>query len=94
MTTKYNYAAFKTHLTTNPKWIARGLQVLHAKDVDVELLVDDAVRLNYMVNQLAFAKDKKLPWTLDSEYGKEAVKFVTRYAPGIYRFYVRERTTP
>lgn len=92
MTLKYNYTAFKNHLTTNPRWIARGLQVLSDGIPGVELSEAEELSVNYMVRQLAFATGGGLPWTLTNQNGKDAAEFVARHALSIYRHYLKVHT--
>lgn len=89
MTTVYIYQDFKQHLKTNPKWIARGLCVLKNGIPGTNLLDGDIPKIKVMVNQLAYATDGRLPWTLDSAEGRRAVLMVLRYAPAIYNYYVQ-----
>ena len=90
MITKYNYCDFKPKLTTNPKWIARGLQILDKGIPGAKLLASEKLSISVMVNQLAFGRNGGLPWTLDSTSGADAVLLVTRHAHAIYNYYVQE----
>ena len=91
MITKYNYCDFKPKLTTNPKWIARGLQILDKGIPGVKLTPSEKLIISVMVNQLAFGRNGGLPWTLDSTSGADAVLLVTRHAPAIYNYYIQSR---
>jgi len=106
MIPKYTYSDFKRKLCSNPKWIARGLSILNdgipaAGPAAGKLLDSEELSIRVMVRQLAFAMDGGLPWTLDSNEGKDAILLVRRHAPAIYNYYVqlhrvirdREKTT-
>jgi len=75
---------------TNPKWIARGLQILDKGIPAAKLLDPEKLSISIMVNQLAFGRNGGLPWTLDSHEGVDAILLVTRHAPAIYKYYVQE----
>jgi len=94
MIPKYTYSAFKQKLMTNPKWIARGLQILDKGIPAAKLLASEKLSISVMVNQLAFARSGGLPWTLDSHEGVNAGLLVTRYARPIYNYYVEKHTIP
>ena len=90
----YKYLDFKQKLMTNPKWIARGLQILLDGSSGAKLLDSEMLSINIMVNQLAFGRNGGLPWTLDSHEGVDAILLVTRYARPIYNYYVEKHTIP
>ncbi len=95
MIPKYTYSEFKRKLCSNPKWIARGLLLLNAKIPGLpKFLNSEELSIRVMVRQLAFAKDGGLPWTLDSNEGKDAVLLVTKHAPAIYNYYVQLHRVP
>lgn len=93
MIVKYNYLAFKNHLIRNPKWIARGLQVLYDGIPGPKFSQTEEVSLSFMVRQLAFGRQGGLPWTLDSDEGRCAVAFVNQYSPSLYKFYTDKLTS-
>lgn len=82
-----DYTEFKRKLCSNPKWIARGLQVLVSMLPIPGLSQEDENRLNYMDRQLAFACGRGLPWPLDSDNRQTARNFVLVYAPALHKFY-------
>ena len=94
MIPKYKYDEFKRKLCSNPKWIARGLCILNDRIPGTKLLDSEELSIRVMVRQLAFAKDGGLPWTLDSNEGKDAIFLVTRHAPAIYNYYIQLHRVP
>lgn len=90
----YGYPDFKRKLTTNPKWIARGLTVLCDGIPGVRLTQVDRLSINFMVRQLEFTTGGGLPWALDSGKGRDAIACVRRFAPAIYKFYRKKYQLP
>lgn len=94
MIPKYGYPEFKRKLCANPNWIARGLIVL-AKDPEFgpSHSLERAIDLMHFVMPIE-KYGGKLPWSLDSKHGKAAVKMVRKFAPDLFRFYIKQHEVP
>jgi hypothetical protein len=86
MTPRYTYSEFKRKLGANPKWIVRALFVIR-NEFPVSLLDQ------YGETRAAFVEKFNGEY-IAAEDGQSAKEFVLRFAPSLYRFYVKNYKVP
>ncbi len=94
MIPKYGYPEFKRKLCANPNWVARGLVIISQHpDFGETHSLERAIDLMHFVMPIE-KNGGTFPWPLDSTTGKAAIKMVRKFAPSLFRFYIKQHEIP